>query len=101
MKTFIINSLLSLLCIGFMNAAVAAPTKKPKPKAYKTTWQVVKVAARGFISKQLPQVYVSKSKCLIAAKLKNQSGPKNTDGSHSSPWHCVQVKLQAVVVDPK
>lgn len=101
MKKIIMIGLMGLMTFGLMSTAVGGPKKKPKQKAYKTTWQVVKVAARGFITTQLPEVYVSKTKCLKAAKLKNKSHAKNLDGSQSYPWHCVQVKLAAAVVEPK
>ena len=101
MKKIIMIGLMGLMTFGLMSTAIAGPKKKPKQKAYKTTWQVVKVAARGFITTQLPEVYVSKTKCLQAAKLKNKSHAKNLDGSQSYPWHCVQVKLAAAVVKPK
>ena len=101
MKKIVMIGLMGLMTVGLMSGALAGPKKKPKQKAYKTTWQVVKVAARGFITKQLPEVYVNKTRCLQAAKLKNKSHAKNVDGSQSYPWHCVQVKLQAVVLVSK
>jgi len=98
-KKIVLIALMGLMTVGLMSTALSKP--KNKPKHYKTTWQVVKVAARGFITKQLPEVYVSKSKCLKAAKLNNKSTDKNLDGSKTYPWHCVQVQLSAVVVEPK
>ena len=101
MKKIVMIGLMGLMTFGLMSSALAGPKKKPKQNAYKTTWQVVKVAARGYITKQLPEVYVSKSKCLKAAKLNNKSTVKNLDGGKAYLWHCVRVQLSAVVVEPK